>query len=248
MPGLGDEFRAAREARHLSLSDVSEQLHIRAVYLESIESETWSTIAAPVYVRGFIRTYARFLNLDPEAAVAAYNATLGETEPTASRGSPSMLSVAPRRRPSPWLWVAGLAAAILVAFVGFKYAEFQRGGGAAATVAVEAPTSAPASPAAGSTAAPATSTATSTPASVPTSRTLQLRLTADSWLRISIDGKPVFEGILPAGTLKAYHGSSAKVRAGNAGGVDLTVNGKDLGAMGGPGDVVERTITLAAAE
>ncbi len=72
MPALGEEFRAAREARNLSLSDVAEQIHIRTIYLQSIEDEDWSAIAAPVYVRGFIRTYARFLGLDAERIVEHY--------------------------------------------------------------------------------------------------------------------------------------------------------------------------------
>src|SRR5476649_2385656 len=69
---LGEEFRSAREARSLSLSDVAERLHIRSVYLAAIEDEDWHVIGAPVYVRGFMRTYARFLGLDPEAAVARF--------------------------------------------------------------------------------------------------------------------------------------------------------------------------------
>ena len=73
MPALGERFRAAREARGLSLSEVAEQIRIRSVYLGAIEEENWSAIGAPVYVRGFLRTYARFLGLDPEEVVGAFN-------------------------------------------------------------------------------------------------------------------------------------------------------------------------------
>ncbi len=62
---LGERFRTAREARGLSLSDVAEQIEIRALYLAAIEEENWKAIGAPVYVRGFLRTYARFLGIDP---------------------------------------------------------------------------------------------------------------------------------------------------------------------------------------
>src|ERR1700684_4362974 len=76
MPGvsLGDRFRAAREARGLSLSDCSEHVRIRSVYLAAIEDDNWNAIGAAVYVRGFLRTYARFLGLDPEEVVADFNA------------------------------------------------------------------------------------------------------------------------------------------------------------------------------
>ena len=44
---LGERFRAAREARGLSLSDVAEQIRIRSVYLAAIEDENWNAIGAP---------------------------------------------------------------------------------------------------------------------------------------------------------------------------------------------------------
>ncbi len=75
---LGERFRAAREARGVSLSDVADQIRIRSVYLSAIEDENWNAIGAPVYIRGFLRTYARYLGLDPEEAVAEFNATLPE--------------------------------------------------------------------------------------------------------------------------------------------------------------------------
>ena len=53
-------FALAREERGISLSEAAEQIRIRSVYLAAIEDETWSTIGAAVYIRGFIRTYARF--------------------------------------------------------------------------------------------------------------------------------------------------------------------------------------------
>jgi cytoskeletal protein RodZ len=239
MPGLGDEFRAAREARHLSPSDVSEQIHIRSVYLQSIEDEEWSAIAAPVYVRGFIRTYARFLGLDPESSVERFNASLAEQ---GQKPQETLVTATPvRRRPSVWLWVASLAACALVAFVGYNYYLFQTGEksalpGALTGVATAAPAA---------TIAPARA-----PAAAPVKRvvasqqTLEVRLTQRSWLLVDVDGTKQIEGIFPAGTYKEFHGKQALVRAGNAGGVDLKVNGKELGTMGASGAVIDRSITL----
>ena len=69
---LGERFRAAREQRGLTLSDVAEHVRIRSVYLAAIEEENWKAIGAPVYTRGFLRTYARYLGLDPEEAVSEF--------------------------------------------------------------------------------------------------------------------------------------------------------------------------------
>jgi hypothetical protein len=219
MPALGDEFRAAREARHLSLSDVSEQIHIRSVYLQSIEDEDWSAIAAPVYVRGFIRTYARYLGLDPEDAVERYNEMLGDS-PAAIPG-PLLMGLPPSSSgPSVWVWLAAAAALLLVAFVGYSYYQFQAGQKTASTAKRPAVTPSPAG------------------------NTITIRVRQDSWLRVTLDGVQKIAGIVPAGTEKVYHGKSATVRAGNAAGVDVLVNGKDVGILGAAGDVVERTFSL----
>jgi cytoskeletal protein RodZ len=241
MPGLGDEFRAAREARHLSLSDVSEQIHIRSVYLQSIEDEDWSAIAAPVYVRGFVRTYARFLGLDPEAAVERLGSTLAGDAGARSHESPGKPAVRPRsgtsRSPSPWLWTAIVVAILLVGFVGYR--AFERSSDTSDdAVAV-------ASPAATDPTPEATPRREATSKPVAVARTLVVSVTQTSWLLVKIDGSQMVEGIYPAGTIKSFHGKSANIRAGNAGGVDLTVNGKHLGALGALGAVVDKTFQLA---
>ncbi|MGD1066213.1 MAG: helix-turn-helix domain-containing protein, partial [Vulcanimicrobiaceae bacterium] len=120
MPALGDGFRSAREARGLTLSDVAEQIHIRSVYLHAIETEEWPAIGAPVYVRGFIRTYARFLGLDAEAAVAAFN----ETVPSERPPVPAATAERERRGLSPWAIGATVVALILVAIVAFEYFSY----------------------------------------------------------------------------------------------------------------------------
>jgi cytoskeleton protein RodZ len=252
MPGLGDELRAAREARHLSLSDVSKQLHVRLLYLQSLEREDWSSIGGTVYVRGFIRAYSRFLGLDVERAIAEFYASLPATEPgvryTASPSPASLKAPAASRR-SPWLMVAGLVAFAWLAFVGYAYYRVQANNrpplnaGATATSAAAAVARNAPSPSASL--APAVAVKPSPRPSPAPSRTIELRLTDRSWLRVDVDGAEALEGIFPAGTRKDFHGRSVYVRTGNAGGVVVVVNGKDEGTMGHPGDVVERTFTLA---
>ncbi len=71
-----------------------------------------------------------------------------------------------------------------------------------------------------------------------------MRVTSPSWVRVVVDGNVAVEGVYPAGTLKTFHGKQAVVRIGNAGGVDIVLNGRDLGKLGASGDVVERTFPL----
>ncbi|MBV9102845.1 MAG: helix-turn-helix domain-containing protein [Candidatus Eremiobacteraeota bacterium] len=241
MPALGEDLRAAREARNLSLSDVSERIHIRSVYLQSLEDEDWGAIAAPVYVRGFLRTYARFLGLDPEDAVQRFNAALPEG-PSAQDGyaEPDR----ERTGPSIWLWLATAAAIILVGFVGYNYYELQREQPATPAV-VETPQPTVRSPADARSPRPNAANAAAIASGTGGANTVLVHVVQRSWLRIAVDGKVPMEGIFPAGTERTFHGKSATVRAGNAAGVDVTVNGHDVGTLGPPGNVVERTFTLA---
>ncbi|MGA8577006.1 MAG: RodZ domain-containing protein [Candidatus Cybelea sp.] len=238
---LGERLRAAREARGLSLSDVADQIRIRSVYLAAIEEGSWSAIGAPVYIRGFIRTYARFVGLDPEEAVAAFK----RMQPAG--GLPQALTAreaAAReeegRRGSVLIWIAATVAVLLIAFVVYNELTMRRPQVAASSASPPA-SAAPASP----TPAPAASTPTSAPAGpAGGANTMALVLTAPSWLRVTVDGSVSMEGTFPAGTSKTFHGKSAMVRIGNAGGVEIYVDGKDVGKLGKSGDVVEHAFTL----
>ena len=249
MSALGERFRAAREARGLSLSDVSEQIRIRSVYLAAIEEENWSAIGAPVYVRGFLRTYARFLGLDPEEVVAAFNtAGPGPSQPApAPERPPRSGYVAPLVPPeeqgsrgAPLIWLAGVVAVLLVAFVVYNELTMRRQPGSPLAVA----TATPALPSNSPSEAPAPSESPSAAPGLDGPNSIALVLSAASWLRVTVDGNVSMEGTFPAGTSKTFHGKSALVRIGNAGGVEIFVDGKDVGKLGKPGDVVEHAFTL----
>jgi cytoskeletal protein RodZ len=244
MPALGDEFRAAREARHLSLSDVSEQIHIRSTYLESIEHEDWAAIAAPVYVKGFIRTYARFLGLDPEEAVRRYVALVADGA-TGSGPAPRPISgvAIPVRGPSPLLAIGGIVALAVVAFVAWSLYQSRTSNGFPAPIAIATtPASADASPAPAASGSAVRAAARASAGDA--KRTLVVRATSDCWLSVRVDGGEAAEMTLKAGTEKAFHGSSIDLTAGNAGGLDIVANGKDRGTLGASGEVVERTFDL----
>ena len=237
---LGERFRRAREARGLSLSDVAEQIRIRALYLAAIEDENWKAIGVPVYVRGFLRTYARFLGIDPEEAVAAFNRTQPTPPPPPGEGErkSARRDVQTARRGSPLVWIAAAVAVLLIAFVvyneltmrGIQFAPSTARGSATPSSTVAAPVISPPSP--------------KREAALAGANTLALVLSAASWLRVTVDGNVSMEGTFPAGTSKTFHGKNAVVRLGNAGGVEIYVDGKDVGKLGKSGDVVEHAFTL----
>lgn len=70
---IGAYLKLCREHLGLTLRDVANRTRIRTTYLENIESECLANLPAPVYLRGFVREFARVLELpDPESIAAAY--------------------------------------------------------------------------------------------------------------------------------------------------------------------------------
>jgi hypothetical protein len=258
---LGEEFRSAREARGLSLSDVAERLHIRSVYLAAIEDEDWHVIGAPVYVRGFMRTYARFLGLDPEAAVARFSSSVPAGTPAATtvRATPEAREKRSGEQSSPSLAaiLAIVVAICAVLFVGYEFYQYRSAAPAAPLAQGSAPAGAAAAdgslaaaPDAGASSIPVEGAPAPIAAALPgpkaaVKRGLSVHVTETSWLRVAVDGSVVFEGTLPAGTTKSYNGKSAVVRVGNAGGVQVAINGKPMPSLGAFGDVVERRFVLS---
>lgn len=64
MLGIGEELKNKREEKGLSIYDVENQTKIKASFIEAIESENFDKIPGRVYVKGFIKNYAKFLELD----------------------------------------------------------------------------------------------------------------------------------------------------------------------------------------
>lgn len=69
---VGAWLRASRERRGLSLERVSHATRIPRESLRRIEEERWAELPADAYVRGFLKAFARALDLDPGEVLAAY--------------------------------------------------------------------------------------------------------------------------------------------------------------------------------
>jgi len=164
------------------------------------------------------------------------------------------------------IWVASLIAVVLIAFIVYNEAMLRQRQTASvlpsntASAAVSATASAAVTEVAAANTSPspdlsgspeATDSGSPSPAaSAPASpsadgaSTLEVRLSASSWLRVTVDGNVSMEGTFPAGTVRQFRGKTARLRIGNAGGVEIIVDGKSLGTLGAAGDVVERSFTL----
>jgi transcriptional regulator with XRE-family HTH domain len=72
MSELGTWLIRAREARGLTLEDAERDTRISRRYLQALEAEQFEVIPAPVYARGFLRSYSQYLGLDPQEVLALF--------------------------------------------------------------------------------------------------------------------------------------------------------------------------------
>lgn len=80
MATVAEQLRTAREAQKLSVRQVAEITKLRTDHVTALEEGNFDAFVAPVYIRGFVRTYAGLLKLDVPNVMAALEAELSKTE------------------------------------------------------------------------------------------------------------------------------------------------------------------------
>lgn len=136
--GVGQALAKAREAKGLTVEAVADQLKLTARQIEAIESEDFGHLPGPVFVRGFVRNYARFLGIEPDGLLATLDV---EQKPTETLTAPSegvKISTSPVRK---WLLLPLLFVLVFLLLVAGLYAWLRQGEDA--LVLVESPPPAP---------------------------------------------------------------------------------------------------------
>src|ERR1700756_798414 len=80
MATVAEQLQLAREAKNLTIHQVAEVTKIRTDHVRALEEGNFDAFTAPVYIRGFVRTYATLLKLDLGEIMAALDSELGQTE------------------------------------------------------------------------------------------------------------------------------------------------------------------------
>ena len=78
---IGEVLRLAREQQGLTLQDVSDALNIKRDYLEALEKDEYDAIPGAVFVKGYLRNYGNFLELDGVALAKEYKENVEERTP-----------------------------------------------------------------------------------------------------------------------------------------------------------------------
>ncbi len=128
MDSPGKYFKAERESRKLSLSEVSESTKIREPLLKAIEEDRYDSLPAG-YLKGFLDTYARYLGLDTEEVILWYR-KYAETlpPPRATEWNPvSGRVVSPRKQLKSWVFILLIVWGLLIGvFVYYAFDPFQQ--------------------------------------------------------------------------------------------------------------------------
>jgi cytoskeletal protein RodZ len=266
---IGSELRQAREQRGLSLRELSQRTKIRLSALRAIESNDFAQLPGEVFVRGFLKLYAREVGLDPTEVVDRYTAQKESGEP----GGPAereaavehagtrlaAIRVAMTRLPRP-VMVGIVVVSLALLAIGY-FALRPSGGRAAPTEAgseppgdviasTAAPTSqAPAERSVGAATPPGTVPAVST---APAARVespanevrLDLRATGPVWISATADGKQVAYRLLSAGENVSIRATTeAVLRIGMPANVTLSINDRPVRPFERPGSPVTLRVT-----
>jgi hypothetical protein len=229
---IGEALACARVAAGFSTTQLSQRTRIRETVIRGIENDDFSPCGGDFYARGHIRSIARLTGIDPVPLIAEYDAArggLGQVSAAEIFEPATPIKLRERRSPN----LSAAMAVVIAAIIGYLAVHAIVGSSHHLNQAAAR--------------APAQRPAASAPAAAgPTAHAtrhrrvvVQLRAIARSWVSVSaLDGKLIYAGTLPPGSTRTWVARQQLLLSiGNAGGVQLTVNGKNLGSPGGPGQV-----------
>lgn len=259
---IGSRLRFAREAKGMTVSELSAKVRVREVLIKHIEKDEFEKVGADVYVRGHIRAMAQSLDLNPDELMALYPASgVGDSpfdQPVLAPET-EILEVASvvvnqqnkssqfsgsffqplenirARSGTNWslIMASTLGVITLIAIGSVAVSTFNSPTNVVAEETVSpTPTPTPA----------ATKEAEDLTANVPAPG-VDVLLKAEgnsSWVRATdVNDVELFEGIIREGQEQRVGSvEGVKLLLGNAGAITLTVNGQVLGKAGGNGEVV----------
>jgi cytoskeletal protein RodZ len=246
MFSVGETLQRARLEQGLAVATVAARTKINAKYLEAIEADDRGSLPSSFFYKSFVHQYARTLSLDTKAINAEIDRVLSADAPLPLPGqdNPTSREVSPVKVSSrfqgtrTYVSLAGLV--LMMAACSGIYDWWSR---SHSTPSVQIQTSTPvmenAKP---QEAAQLPSVPLSLASASPAAGSkilLDLMAREATWLSVSSDGKPVFSGILVANQSKTVESKEyAKMRVGNAAGLEVRLNGKLLGPLGRRGQVL----------
>ncbi|GMT47585.1 MAG: XRE family transcriptional regulator [bacterium] len=224
---LGEYLRKHREEANLSLKEISLITRIRCEYLKALENEEFEKIPGEVFVRGYIKEFLKTISIEPSEAIRLYS-----EQKKASLAAEKPLPPPPKTRFSPQVFLYPIVVLLIVVPMIMLYSYIKSPGDLAGKVKRESNidrvvTMIP------NPVAPAEADYTN-------KHVLEIRAMEDTWIFLKIDDNLSYSMILKPGQKRIWTGDRKFfLKVGNAGGIKLTFDGRELGAPGKRGHVVK---------
>jgi cytoskeleton protein RodZ len=234
---VGGYLRQLREAKAGSLGEIARATRVSVYQLEALESDRFEELPASVFVKGFIRAYCDFLGQPADEALRRYKSVIGE------RPGPSR-PLLPARR-SPLFWIGSPVFISFALFVVFGAgllavnAAIKRGRTPAVSqpvpVARVNPSPPPAVPSV------SVSPVASSSAESPAPQRLLVRAIEPTWIRIQTDDLHAVQELLSPGATREWTAERRfLLTVGNAGGIEIELNGRPMPRLGESGKVIRQ--------
>jgi cytoskeletal protein RodZ len=209
--------------REISLREIAESSRISLRYLEAFEQDRFDLLPAPLFAKGFLREYAKFVGLDPDEVVNYY---LSASPREAGAERPPRSRLRPRARISPAA-ILGAALFVLALVVAMWFLTSRVAGTAESSPAMAPPPSPE---------VPEAPVARAEPAA-----TAPIRVALDfhqkSWIEVYIDGeRAISEFRVQGESLRLEASREVSLLLGNRRGVTVEVNGRPFAPLPGNGD------------
>lgn len=239
---IGTTLRESRVRRSLTLQQVEEDTKIRVKYVQAMENEDWDVMPGVTYVKGFLRTYATYLGLDPDVIIDEFRSR--GVAPPADRTEPfGGSSVIGKPRSHRGRNTIVVVAVVCLVVLGVIYAigigsdKGDEPSTKPGALGITSP-----SPSASPSPSPA-----ATPGVKPGLRDVVsvAAVDGDCWIQVRRDddaGVVLFSGTLAKGERKSFKGAVLWLRMGNPSAVRLTIEGTKAKAIDevDPVDVIIR--------
>jgi cytoskeletal protein RodZ len=249
---VGRALQQARIAAGLTVDDVSSATRVRIAIVHAIEADDFVPCGGDVYARGHIRTLARAVHIDPAPLIEQYDAEHGgRPAPTPAAPLFEAERIRPERRGPNWTAAMVAAIVVVIGFVGFTVFKGGDDGSNAKDEVAQG-----ASPTADKSASPTPKKSKpagkpepsdSAIAAAPQDKvTVQVSaVNGRSWISAKDhNGRMLFDGLLKKGDSKTFQDSSKiNLILGDAGAIQLYVNGKKIEDAFQPGAVERLTYT-----
>lgn len=241
---IGAQLREAREARGLTIDAISRSTRVQPRILAAIEQNDTLSLPPRPYGRGFVRSYASEVGLDPEFTVREFFSQFAPADPPPiARTDRAPERDAQRSAARGWVWTAALvvayAAVGALVIAGGRWAMQPRGEqgavGTSGAVVPAAPT-----PVADATQPSSVAKPTTTPSVI----RVNLEAQRPVWVTAVVDGERAVYRTLEPGERVGLNGTrEISLRAGDAGALLWQVNGRPAAPMGQAGEV--RTVRVS---